>query len=74
MFEFLLIFFIDIITPVISSTRIASDVMCVQHEFINFYIVYRKKTIFFYKGVFLQTMASTRKNKGGVSYLNQAWV
>ena len=43
MFEFLLIFFIDIITPVISSTRIATDVMCVQHEFINFYIVYRKK-------------------------------
>ena len=27
---FLLIFFIDIITPVISSTQIASDVMCVQ--------------------------------------------
>ena len=36
---FLLIFFIDIITPVISSTQIASDVMCVQ--FINFCIVYR---------------------------------
>ena len=27
----LLIFFIDIITPVISPTRIACDVMCVQH-------------------------------------------
>ena len=31
MFNFLLIFFIDIITPVISSTQIACDVMCVQH-------------------------------------------
>ena len=42
---FLLIFFIDIITPVISSTQIASDVMCVQ--FINFfYIVYREKKLF----------------------------
>ena len=72
MFEFLLIFFIDIITPVISSTRIASDVMCVQHEFINFYIVYRKKNYLLLQRGFLQTMASTRKNKGGVSYLNQA--
>ena len=31
MFKFLLIFFIDIITPVISSSQIACDVMCVQH-------------------------------------------
>ena len=31
MFKFLLIFFIDIITPVISSTQTACDVMCVQH-------------------------------------------
>ena len=31
MFKFLLTFFIDIITPVISSTQIACDVMCVQH-------------------------------------------
>ena len=31
MLKFLLTFFIDIITPVISSTQIACDVMCVQH-------------------------------------------
>ena len=31
MFKFLFAFFIDIITPVISSTQIAFDVMCVQH-------------------------------------------
>ena len=31
MFQFLLIFFIDNITPAISSTQIAYDVMCVQH-------------------------------------------
>ena len=31
MFKFLLAFFIDIITPVISSTQITRDVMCVQH-------------------------------------------
>ena len=31
MFKFLLIFFIDIITPLISSTQIACDVICVQH-------------------------------------------
>ena len=31
MFKFLLAFSIDIITPVISSTQIACDVMCVQH-------------------------------------------
>ena len=31
MFKFLLIFFIDIITTVISSTQITRDVMCVQH-------------------------------------------
>ena len=31
MFKFLLTFFIDIITPVTSSTQIACDVMCVQH-------------------------------------------
>ena len=28
MFKFLLIFFINLITPVISSTQIACDVMC----------------------------------------------
>ena len=31
MFKLLLIFFIAIITPVISSTQIACDVMCVQY-------------------------------------------
>ena len=31
MFKFLLTFFIDIITPVISFTQIVCDVMCVQH-------------------------------------------
>ena len=31
MFKFLSTFFIDIISPVISSTQIACDVMCVQH-------------------------------------------
>ena len=31
MFKFLLTFFIDIITPVVLSTQIACDVMCVQH-------------------------------------------
>ena len=30
MFKFLLTFFIDIITPIISSTQITCDVMCVQ--------------------------------------------
>ena len=30
MIKFLLIFFIDIINPVSSSTQMASDVMCVQ--------------------------------------------
>ena len=31
MFKFLLTHFIDIITPVISSTQIECDDMCVQH-------------------------------------------
>ena len=30
-FKFLLIFFIDIIPPVILSTQVACDVMCVKH-------------------------------------------
>ena len=36
MFYFLLIFFTDIITPVISSTQIASDVTCEQRNSIVF--------------------------------------
>ena len=39
MFKFLLIFSIDIVTPIISSIQILCDAMCVQ----CFYIVYRKK-------------------------------
>ena len=31
MFKFLLNFFIDIISPIISSTQIPCDVRCVQH-------------------------------------------
>ena len=31
MFKFLLIFFIDMILPVISSTQIVCNVMCAQH-------------------------------------------
>ena len=31
MFKFLLTLFIDIITPVTSSTQIAYDIRCVQH-------------------------------------------
>ena len=31
MIKILLTFFIDIITPVVSSTQIACDVMCLQH-------------------------------------------
>ena len=47
MFKFLLTFFIDIITPVISSTQTACDVICVQH--ILQYILYNlpKKLLFF---------------------------
>ena len=35
MCKFLFTFFIAIFTPVISSTEIASDVMCVQHVIQN---------------------------------------
>ena len=31
MFEFLLIFSIDIVTPIISFMQIACDVMCIEH-------------------------------------------
>ena len=53
MFKFLLTFLIDIITPVISSTQIVCDVMCVNMQSINFYIVCRKKSSFFYELFFL---------------------
>ena len=61
MFKFLLFFFIDIITPVISSTQIACDVMCAQHEFSSFYIVSTEKKIFFFKDFFLWAMAFALK-------------
>ena len=45
MFSFLLIFFIDTIMSVISSTQIACDVMCVQ------YVQKQPPEVFFKKGV-----------------------
>ena len=47
MFQFLLIFFKDIVTPVISPTQIAFDIMCVQNVIQEFF------HIFFYKGFLL---------------------
>ena len=72
MFKFLLTFFMDIISPVISSTQIACDVrhVCTTSNSLIF-TVYRKKSISFYKEFFLQTMPFIRKNKGGISHLNQ---
>ena len=46
MFSFLLIFFIDTIMSVISSTQIACDVMCVQ------YVQKQPPEVFFEKGFF----------------------
>ena len=46
MFKFLLIFFIDIITHVISSTQIACDVMYAEHAiqyFFHFFILFSIK-------------------------------
>ena len=45
MFSFLLIFFIDTIMSVISSTQIACDVMCVQ------YVQKQPPEVFLEKGV-----------------------
>ena len=53
MLRFLLIFFIDIITPVISSTQIACDVMCVQHVIHWLLHSPQKNPIFFHKEFFL---------------------
>ena len=39
MFKFLLAFFIDITTPVISSTQIARDVNVNNMQFINFFLL-----------------------------------
>ena len=50
-FKFLLILLIDIFTPVISSTQIAFEVMCVQHVIFTYST--ERKTIFFYKELFL---------------------
>ena len=74
MLRFLLIFFIDIITPVISSTQIACDVMCVQHVIHWLLHSPQKKPIFFHKEFFLEIMASIRNNKGAVSHLDQTWI
>ena len=61
MFQFLLVFFfIDTVTPVISSTQIACDVVCVQHEVQSFL---HRLQFFFYKEFFLQTMAFIRKTR-----------
>ena len=46
-FKFLWTYFIDIITPVISSTQIACDVMCVQHIIHKFLHSLQKKIYFF---------------------------
>ena len=48
-----IIFFIDTITPVVSSTQIACDAMCVQHVIQSFLHSQQKKnTIFFLKEFF----------------------
>ena len=53
MLQFLLIFFINIITPVISSTQIACDVMCVKHVIHWFLHSPQKKPIFLHTEFFL---------------------
>ena len=49
MLKFLLIFFMDIITPVISSTQTGCDVMCVEHVIHQFLHSTWKKSFFFLK-------------------------
>ena len=56
MFKFLLTFSIDIITPVISSTQIACDVMCVQ------YVQKQPPELFFKKSVLKNFANLTRKH------------
>ena len=51
MFKFLLTFFIDIITPFISSTQTACDVMCVQYV-IHYFLYSLQKKIYFFSIVF----------------------
>ena len=53
MFKFLLIFFIDIITSVISSTQIACDTICVQHLILYFFIFFSMKCFFLYIMAFI---------------------
>ena len=55
MFSLLLIFFIDTIISVISSTQIACDVMCVQY-------VQKQPPEFFKEGVFKSFANSTGKH------------
>ena len=52
MFKFLLIFFIDIINPLIHLLRLHVTGCMYDMKFINSYIVYRNNTIFFYKNFF----------------------
>ena len=56
MFSFLLIFFIDTIMSVISSTQIACDVMCVQ------YVQKQPPEVFFKKGVLKNFANLTEKH------------
>ena len=56
MFSFLLIFFIDTIMSVISSTQIACDVMCVQ------YVQKQPPEVFFEKGVLKNFVNLTGKH------------
>ena len=65
MFKFLLIFFIDIITSVISSTQIACDAICVQHLILYFFY------FFFYEMFFSVDHGFYLKNTSGASHLNQ---
>ena len=64
-----MIFFIDVMTPFISSTHIACDAICV-HVIQYFLHSLRKKlffsiAIFFYNEFFMYTMIFIRKNQDG---------
>ena len=68
MFKFLLTFFIDLITPVISSTQIACDVMCVQH------VIKKLKNLIFTVNSFFCRPSShlTLSRRRPLSYRNQS--
>ena len=65
MFLLFLIFFIDIIISVISSTQIACDVMCVQ------YVQKQPPEVFFKKGVLKYFANFTGKHLFGVPFFNK---